>query len=175
MSKPKKLIDVLKEIFGAKFGEKFSDDFFDFGKEPSPEEFMGGQEYSKTEETGTDNNGNQFTKTTYISKDGKRRFIRKTMNAKPTPKDNDIVKRSNQLYTLEQDLLIAVEKEEYEKASKIRDEISTLKKSLNKRDKNKTISAGSFRPKNTSGTRNKNPEPTSYNGKIKRETGHCNL
>jgi len=121
---PKKLIDVLRHLFGETLGN-------DFGKETTPEEFMQGQEYSKTDEEGTDESGNVFTKTTYLSKDGKRKLTRKVMNAKPNQvQGNKDMERSNRLYTLEAELQNVIAKEEFEKAVQIRDEIAKLKNQL---------------------------------------------
>lgn len=48
-------------------------------------------------------------------------------------KNNPDMKLSNRIYTLEQDLQIAVEKEEFEKAVQIRDEIKKLKEQLKRK------------------------------------------
>lgn len=121
MAEPKKLSEILKLLFG--------NDLIEVKKPTSPEEFMQGQEYSKAEESGMDEYGNIFTKTTYISKDGKRTYIRKVMNAK-SPKRDKSMKQRNRLYTLEQELPNAIANEEFEKAVLIRDEIAKLKKQL---------------------------------------------
>lgn len=124
MPKPKKLSDIIRDIFGTDFRDELN---FDFDKQTTPEEFMGNSDYTKTEEAGEEEDGTNFTKTTYTSKDGKRKFTRKVINAVPS-KGNSDIHRENRIYTLEQDLKIAIEKEEFEIAAQIRDEISKLKK-----------------------------------------------
>ena len=123
------------------FGDSLDgiNDITDHFKKSTPEEFMGGQEFTKTEEEGIDSKtGETYTKTTYMSKDGKRKFTRKVVNAKPIPNNfsdnirNQSMQRSNRLYTLEMDLKIAIEKQEFEKAAKMRDEIAKLKEQLKK-------------------------------------------
>lgn len=139
------------------FWDKFNNIFKDFGKNfgdypddinsimnSTPEDFMKGTEYTKTEETGTDERGNKFTLITYTSKDGKRKFTKRDINAttpqsywealnnktRPQgsrPEDSSSSKNNNQLYTLEEELRRAVENQEFEKAGKLRDEIIKIK------------------------------------------------
>lgn len=132
MAEPKKLSDILKQFFG----KEMSDEIFgDFARETSPEEFMKGQPFTKTEEEGFDEKtGERYTKTTYVSKDGQRKFTRKTINTTTTfSKGNADMNKSNRLYTLEMELDIAIAKEEFEKAAKIRDEIAKIKSQLKKK------------------------------------------
>jgi len=129
--------------------DKFNDIFKDFGKNldkipkdvnsllssipqmrsTTPESFMNGSEFTTTQEIGKDQYGNNTTKTTYMSKDGKKKLTRTVVNASPSKGDSNLTKR-NRLYTLEQDLIIAVENQEYEKCARMRDEIAQLKKEL---------------------------------------------
>lgn len=119
---PKKLSDILRDILGDEFGDDFK-----FVDATNPEDFMGDSKYIKTEEKGTDADGTSFTKTTYTSKDGQRKFSRIVTNAIPS-KGNSDTTRSNRIYTLEQNLKTAIEKEEFEIAAQIRDELNKLKK-----------------------------------------------
>lgn len=123
MEKPKTLSDILRSIFVDNFVN------FDLTKEPNPEEFIGG-EFTKTISEGVDEiTGDVFTITTYVSKDGKRIFTRKVLNAKSTPFASHQYK-SNKLYRLQQDLQTSIESQEFEKSAKIRDEIGKLKEEL---------------------------------------------
>lgn len=54
MPTPRKLSDILRDIFGSNFGKLSDFDFYDLGKNTKPEDFMGNSDYTKTEETGTD-------------------------------------------------------------------------------------------------------------------------
>lgn len=111
------------------FWERFNDLFANFGdkfdkmKNQSPEEFMGGSPYTKTEEAGVDEEGNSFTKTTYVSKDGKRKFTKKVINARPGKASSSTTSAD-----LQEQLKKAVASQNFELAAKIRDKISELKK-----------------------------------------------
>lgn len=137
--KEQKIWDKFNDLFKsmARDWEKIGKNFGDYPDDissiinQSPEDFMGKGEYAKTEETGTDKDGNTFTKTTYMSKDGNKKFTRTVVNGTPS-KGTTNTNRSNRLYTLEMDLKIAVEKQEFEKAATIRDEIAKLKEQLKK-------------------------------------------
>jgi len=125
-----------KKIWG-KFDNIFKDfgDDFDFSKyeKTTPEEFMKG-EFTKTEISCQDENGNKFTTETYISKDGKRKFTRKVVDVRVNPKYNSSdSKNNNQLYTLEEELRRAIKDEEFEKAVKLRDEIAKIKSDIAKK------------------------------------------
>lgn len=136
-------LDKFNEIFGNFFGENFSKIYGD-GSEfanitkiygdgsdefanITPEDFMEGSEFSKTEETGKDENGNNFTKTTYVSKDGKRTFTRKVTNSVAGNAGSDSSKHNERLHTLKEELKRAVKDEHFERAAKLRDEITKIK------------------------------------------------
>lgn len=135
------IFDKFNDIF-----KNFDDNFKRFDT-TTPEEFMKG-EYTKTTEHGTDENG-KYTLETFISKDGKRKFTRKIVNAR-TPKNYcenihnktspkraqgsrpEDSKNNNQLYTLEEELRRTIKDERFEKACALRDKIARIKSAVGK-------------------------------------------
>lgn len=91
-----------------------------------PVKFMGG-EYTKTEERGEDENG-KFTIETYKSKDGNKTYTRKVIEGMTPERMAPFhSKKEITLSELQDQLKKAVESENFEKASQLRDEIAALK------------------------------------------------
>jgi len=120
---------ALDELFKKKFSKMFRE------RNSTPEEFMAGSEFSKTEEKGIDENGNNFTRTTYISKDGKKKFTKTHYSCYSSfpgksKSEKEYKKYQDELSILKDQLKDAVDSEDYELAAKIRNAISRLKKSV---------------------------------------------